>query len=102
MNKHFDLHFDDTAITINGEEVTSPLAKIVMLILATLIGLLVAGAIVFLVLPIVGVVITLTFGAIAAFAIALATVALLLAFGWPLLIAILAFLGVVKRFPGTR
>jgi hypothetical protein len=56
MNKHFDLHFDDTAITIN----------------------------------------------MAAFAIALATVALLLAFAWPLLIAILAFLGAVKRLPGTR
>lgn len=100
MPKHVAVHIDDKVITINGEVVTNPIAKVVIPILAAFLGILVAGAVVFLVLPIVGVAVTLTFGVVAAFAIAVATMALLLAVEWPLLVALLALLGVVKRFSG--
>ena len=102
MHKHFDIHIADRVITYNGEEVTNPLAKAVIPALAAVLGILVAGAVVFLVLPLVGVAVTLLFGVIAAFAIAVATMALLLAFGWPLLVAILALMGVVKRLTSPR
>jgi hypothetical protein len=102
MRRHIEVSIDDGLVTINGEEVTHPGAKAAVWLLAVTVGILLAVVSVFVMLPILGVAVTLFFGFVAAFAIALATTALLLAFGWPLLLAFLVLVGIVKQASRRR
>lgn len=76
-----------THIVINGKEITNPIAKAALVVGAILIAALITVVIVFVLLPVVGIAITLTIGFVAVFFVAiLAGIATLLlstaVFGW--------------------
>ena len=76
-----------TQVVINGKEVTNPVAKTALAFGAILIVTLITTVIVFVLLPLVGIVVTLTIGFIAVFIVAIiagiTTLALSVAvFGW--------------------
>ena len=97
MARELNVNLRDGVLTVNGREVTNPWAKIVIIVLAVGAAMLIGLVIVFVVLPLFGVAVTLAFGLVATLAIGVAAAALLLAFGWPLLVALLVVIGVVKQ-----
>jgi len=58
-------------VIINGKEVTNPIAKWTILISAMVIGGLIAVGVIFLVLPIIGIVLTLSVAILSVFLVAL-------------------------------
>lgn len=83
-------------IVINDKEVTNPLFKVLISIGAILFSILVAGLTVFLVLPLVGVVVSTTIGVVIVVLVALAI-------GIPILILVGWIIGVfLKPFAGKK
>ena len=95
MQKNLDLSIENGVVTVNGEEVSNPFAKVAVRLLAAVLGILIALVSVFLVLPFLGVVVTLGLGVAVALAIAVAVTLILLAFAGPSLLAFLVLIGVL-------
>jgi hypothetical protein len=70
-----------THIIINGKEVTHPLAKAALAFAVILIASLVTAIFVFVLLPIIGIVVTLSVGFVAIFIVATIAAITILAFG---------------------
>ncbi len=76
-----------THIMINGKEYTNPFAKVLLAIAFILVAAVITAVIVFVVLPLIGIAVTLSFGFVAIFMIAsiagfTALVFATLVFGW--------------------
>jgi len=74
-----------TQVIINGKEVTNPFAKAGLAFVAILIAALVTSVVVFVLLPIIGVAVTLSVGLIAIFLVSTIMGIMALAFGAVLL-----------------
>jgi len=83
-----------TRILINGEEVTNPFLKTIFILGSIIIAALVTAAVIFILLPIIGVAITLSFGFVVIFIVASVVSIVVLSFT----VALLAWLFGIGEF----
>ncbi|MCD5416541.1 hypothetical protein LR032_05565 [Candidatus Bipolaricaulota bacterium] len=86
----------DSRIVIKGKEITNPFAKAVILIFAILVVGGIAALIIFLVLPLIGIIVSLSLGLVAVFLIGLGIGIPLILIGGALVGAIIAPFTVLK------